>query len=98
MYTLLYHRGCKHHLSPRHRWGNQFGSVEVSAAVAGLVAMCRGTKTAFSAMTGISRGVKCTAAAADACGGGGRSGLGAVRAVGHGDSDPPAQPQYTCLK
>ena len=65
VYLLLNHWCGEHHLRSRHRRRNKLCSNEVSAAIAGLVAVRWGTKTALSAVAGMSRGVKGNAAAAD---------------------------------
>ena len=93
MYPLLHHRGSKHHFSPGHGGRNQIRRVEVSAAVAGLVAVCRGAKAALAAVSGGDWGVKSTAATADR--GSGRAGyeVGSGRAVERLSCDPAARQQ-----
>jgi len=90
VYLLLHHRGCEHHFSPWHRGRNQLCSIEVPAAVAGLMPVSGCAKAAFSAVADIDWGVKCAAAAVDTGGGRGGSGLGAVRAVNGWCCDHPA--------
>lgn len=94
VYLLLHHRGCEDHFSPWHRGRNQLCSIEVPAAVAGLMPVSGCAKVAFSAVADIDWGVKRAAAAAGTRGGRGggrgRGGVGAVRAVNHWCRDRPA--------
>lgn len=85
MYSLLQDRRSEHHLCSGNRGSNHISSVEVPAAVAGLVPVCGSSKAAFALVVGGCRGVKHAAAAVAAaahvrgcsCG----RGLGAVGGV-----------------
>ena len=92
MYSLLQDRRSEHHLCSGDRGCNHISSVEVPAAVAGLVSVCGSPKAAFALVVGGCRDVKHTAAAAAAhsrgcsCG----RGLRAVGGVAEGPGDQSA--------
>ena len=80
MHSLLQDRCSDHHLCSGNRRCNHVGSIEVPAAVAGLVSVCGSPKATVALVLGSCWGLKHTAAAAAAYSGGCRCG-GGLKAV-----------------
>lgn len=96
MYSLLQDRRSEHHLCSGNRGRNHISSIEVPAAIAGLVSVCGCPKAAFALVVGGCRDVKHAAAAAAAhprgcsCG----CSLRAVGGVAEGSSDQSAVQRF----